>query len=139
MALWCYYDVYDVTYDGSCWHAAVQTCQVLDYCSHVDWRPHADAVFVRAGAQISHHPPDGEDDPSPGGAGQLAGLLLASSGRHLGLSKHTDVLHPSYGVKVTSKTVRLVSFLLFICHPRQITDRLLKISEVRSETQDRLL
>lgn len=116
-----------------CWHAALPTCQVLDYCSHVDWRPHADAVFVRAGAQIPHHPPDGEDDPSPGGAGQLAGLLLASSGRHLALSKHTKVPHRSDGVKVWS-----TALLAFLCRQHQRTTERLNViaknSEVSSET-----
>lgn len=81
-----------------CCCAAPLTCQVLDDRCHVDWRPHANAVFVRAGAQVPHHPPHREDDPGPGGAGQLAGLLLPSSGRHLALSNHTKVLHPPDGV-----------------------------------------
>ena len=59
------------------------TCQVLDDRCHVDRRPHADAVFVRASAQVPHHPPHREDDARPGGAGQLGGLLLSASGWHL--------------------------------------------------------
>ena len=48
-----------------------------------------------ATAQKPPHPPNGEDETSPGGSGQLAGLLFASSARHLALSKHTKVSHPS--------------------------------------------
>lgn len=42
------------------------TCQVLDDSCHVDRRPHANSVFVRASAQVPHHPPHREDDTSPG-------------------------------------------------------------------------
>lgn len=65
------------------------TCQVLDDRRHVDRSPHADAVFVRTGAQVPHHPPHGEDDPRPGWSGQLRDLLFPTSGWHRALvTKH---------------------------------------------------
>lgn len=59
------------------------TCQVLNYSCHVHRSPHANAIFVRANAQIPHHAPHWEDDTCPGWTGQLGGLLLSSSGWHV--------------------------------------------------------
>lgn len=58
------------------------TCQILNDCRHVDWRPHANAVLVRSSPQVPHHPAHWEDDACPRRARELGGLLLPSSGGH---------------------------------------------------------
>lgn len=88
------------------------TCQVLDDCCHVDGCTHADAVFVRASAQVPHHSPHRKDDTCPGWTGQLGGLLLSPSGWHPALDtrvQHFMRLHRSTVLGIIQRNQDIVS------------------------------
>lgn len=66
---------------GSCF-----TCEVLYDSCHVHRGSHPDPVLVGAFLQVAHHPPHGENHPSPAGARQLGHFLLPTPPWHLAAS-----------------------------------------------------
>lgn len=74
------------------WLQMHHTCQVLQYCSHVDWSSNTNPVFGKPSFNIAQHPSHREDHASLSRPGRLGDLLLpTSTGHDAWGTKHDEV------------------------------------------------